>query len=46
MIAAKYPNAPRAGMPKIFGHISVVQMILAEIRRAASQKPITIFLTR
>ena len=44
--AIMYPNAPRAGIPKIFGVISVVQIMLELIRSAMTHRPITIFLTR
>ena len=44
--AIKYPKAPKAGIPNIFGFISVVHIMLELINSAITQSPITMFLTR
>ena len=43
--AMTYPNAPRAGMPQIFGFISVVQIMLELMSSAMTHRPMTIFWT-
>ena len=39
--AIRYPKAPSAGIPQIFGDIFVVQMILELIKSAITHNPIT-----